>query len=499
MIPCDFCPASEEYADFILRYSSRSPEALYELAKTRCINLISREFAVSHARLDQLSPISIARYTYSTIPKLYSLLDTAALESSEILPVLRQPALNASGRGVLIGFIDTGIDYTCPLFRRPDGSSRIISIWDQTIRGETAPEAVTGFQPFYGAVYSQEQLNQALRSQDPFSLVPARDTDGHGTFMAGIAAGNQTEDPVSFSGAAPDAVIAAVRLKPAKQYLREFFLIPPDAQVFQENDIMAAVSYLLGLANQHQLPLVIYLGVGTSQGGHDGASPLALQLQSLIGTRGLSVVTGAGNESGYHHHFFGEIPPDASYQDVELRVGQGEAGFCVELWATEPELYTVGFVSPAGEVIDRVPLILGNEALIPFKLDSARLSLVYESQESGSGSQLIFMRFETPSPGIWHIRVYPSVSVSGRFHMWLPMHGLVSEGTAFLRPDPDTTVTDPGNAPMPVTVSAYDHRNGSIYIHSSRGYTRTGFIKPDLAAPGVQVQGPLPARDAVSG
>lgn len=489
MLPCELYPASEEYADFIIQYPARSPEGVYELARTNCVNIISQEFAVVHARLERVAPVSIARDTYSTIPKLYGLQDTTALESSGITPVFDQPALLATGRGIMLGIIDTGIDYTNPLFRLADGSSRILTIWDQSIRSETAPSSVAGFQPFYGTVYSQEQINQALQAEDPFTLVPSRDTDGHGTFMAGVAAGNRITRPLSFSGAAPEASLAIVKLKPAKQYLRDFFLIPPGVAAYQENDIMAALSFLLGLSNQYQMPLVVYIGAGTSQGSHDGSSPLSLQLQSLI-TRGIAAVVGAGNEVGYQHHYLGLSAENQEYTDVELRVGADEPGFCMELWAKAPELYTIGFVSPSGEVVDRIPIILGNETLIPFSLDSTRISLSYQNYESGSGSQLIFMRFMSPAAGIWHIRVYPSFSIPGSFHIWLPMHGFISDQTIFLRANPDTTITDPGNASMPLTVSTYNHVNNSIFIHSSRGYTRSHRIKPDIAAPGVDVQGP---------
>ena len=498
MLPCELYPASEEYADFIFQYSTRSPEGLAELVRTTCVNIINQDFAVVHARLDRIGPISIARDTYSTIPKLYGLQNTTALESSGITPVFDQPSLLATGRGVMIGIIDTGIDYTNSLFRLSDGSSRILSIWDQGIQGEQPPAPVAGFQPFYGTTYSQEEINRALASEDPFSIVPSRDTDGHGTFMAGVAAGNRITRPSSFSGAAPDAGLVIIKLKPAKQYLREFFLIPPEVPAYQENDIMAALSYLLGLANQFRMPLVVYLGVGTGQGGHDGTSPLGIQLQALT-VRGFAAVTGAGNEVGYHHHYLGNPSENQNYEDVELRVGADESGFCMELWTRAPELYTVGFVSPSGEVVERVPIILGNETLIPFRLDSTRISLTYQNYEAGSGGQLIFMRFETPAPGIWHIRVYPAFSLSGAFHIWLPMHGFVSEQTIFLRSDPDTTITDPGNASTPLTISTYNHTNNSIFIHSSRGYTRSLRIKPDLSAPGVEVQGPSLSASSGSG
>lgn len=490
MIPCNVSPASEEIADFIVRYSPRAVDSLYELAQTRCVNLVSQEYAIVHAPLSGVLPLSFTQHTYSAIPKLYGLQDTTALEATGILPVFSQPNLMSTGQGILIGMIDTGIDYTNPLFQNPDGTSRILRLWDQTIESENTPEAVAGFQPFYGTVYSQEDLNRALASEQPLELVPSTDTSGHGTFLAGVAAGRQIQSSTTFSGAAPDAALAVVRLKPAKQYLREFFAVPPDADAYQENDIMAAAAFLLGVAGQYQMPLVLCLGVGTSQGSHSGISPLAMQLQALSGTRGFACVTGAGNETGFRHHYFGNLSPDQEYEDVELRVADSTSGFSMELWADVSELYTVGFVSPSGEVIERIPMTVGQETTISFQLDATRILISYQITESSSGRFLAFLRFTGPAPGIWHIRVYPTLFVAGQFHIWLPMQGFLTEDTGFLRPDPDITITDPGNAPLLLTVSTYNHVTGSLYIHSSRGFTATGQIKPDFAAPGVEVQGP---------
>lgn len=498
MSACAFDPASEEYADFIVRYATWDPQNLISLAPNACIHFITSNYAIIHAPLNNLLPMSISRYSYNAIPKLYGLLDSSALESSGILQAVHQPVLQANGRGVILGIIDTGIDYTNPLFQNPDRTSRILSIWDQTIPPAQPQETIAGFQPIYGTVYNQDQIDQALASTQPLEQLPSRDTNGHGTFLAAIAAGTPITQPSEFSGAAPNADLAVVKLKPAKQYLRDFFLIQPDIPAYQENDIMAGISFLLGLATQYRRPLVILLGLGTSQGNHDGSSPLGFQLQSLRGVNGLSVVTGAGNETGYSHHFFGSSDTDQTYTEAELRVGSNESGFCLEFWSSGPELYTVGFVSPSGEVVRPIPLALGNDITIPFRLDASTITINYQLYEAGSGNQLIFMRFQTPSQGIWRIRIYPSALQSGTFHMWLPIHGFLSDDTIFLRSDPDTTITDPGNVPMVLTVSAYNHLTNGIDIHSSRGFSSSNAIKPDLAAPGVNIQSPIGTRTGTS-
>lgn len=488
---CPFSPASEAVADFIFRYSASAPLDLFELTRTECINFINNDYAIVHLPLEEVSPIRISRDSYPAIPKLYGLLDNTALESSGIASAITMPSLRADGHGVLIGIIDTGIDYTNPLFRRADGTTRILSLWDQSIESEALPDPILNFQPFYGTVYDQAAIDRALRLETPAQIVPSKDENGHGTFLAGVAAGSAISQPFSYSGAAPEAMLAVVKLKPAKQYLRDFFLISSDVPAYQENDLMTAIRFLTVTAAQALMPLVILIGLGTNQGSHDGTSPLSLLLSDLRSVNGLAFVTGAGNEAGYHHHFLGNASENLSYEDVELRVAEGERGFCMELWAEESDLYTVGFVSPSGEVIERIPLALGTETTLPFRLDSSVITLTYQINESGSGTQLIFLRFQTPAAGIWHIRVYPSLAISGEFHLWLPMRGFLSEDTIFLRPNPDTTLTDPGNGAALITTAAYNHGNNSIYIHSSRGFTRLFDLQPTLAAPGVDIQGPL--------
>lgn len=482
---CAINPASETVADFIIRYYAFTP--LFTGSDSpACVDLVNRNYAVVHWPLSLIPPLSLNTYDYAEIPSLYTLLDTTALESAGILRTFNQPTLGVKGRGTILGIVDTGIDYQNPLFRNSDGTSRILGIWDQTIEGNGILAESPQDNIQYGVNFTKSQIDEALASNDPLSLVPTRDTNGHGTFLAEIAAGNETTYP-DFSGAAPECMLAVVKLKPAKAYLREYYIVPPEAEAYQENDLMLGIKYLILVARQYSLPLTILLGLGTNTGSHDGTSPLALYLNGLGTYTGIITVLAAGNETGFGHHYFGVIASEEEYQDVEIHVGANELGFTIEMWATQSELYSVGFVSPTGERIDRIPNVRKEDQRITFLLEETIIYLNYRVAEVETGSQLIVMRFQAPTPGLWRIRVYNSVFINGEYHMWLPCRGFISDQTYFLRSNPDTTVTEPGNAPLTLTIGAYDHHDNSLYIHSSRGYTRLGIVKPDLTAPGVNV------------
>ena len=491
---CTNSVASEDFADFIAPYFT-TPEEFIRSQGTDCIDFVNSTLAVVYVPLSTVTPSTYTSYTYSAVPKLYSLLDVTSMDAAGITPAGELPVLNNQGAGVIVGFVDTGINYTDSLFRNVDGSTRIIGIWDQTnnsdnsnnIENETV-KPFSAFSALYGTQYTAEEINLALNSDNPASIVPTRDENGHGTFLASIAAGNRDER-AGFSGAAPQASIAMVKLKPAKQYLRDFYLIQDGAEAYQENDIMMGVSYLYFLARKYSMPLVVCIPLGTNIGSHMGMSRLGQYLNQVSLSNGSAVITAAGNETGARHHFRAVMDADTDEVTAELRVGEREAGFSMELWAENMGVYTVGFISPTGEVAREISVPLRGENTVSFLLEQTQITVYTQIADVSAGSQFIFMRFENPMSGIWRILIRNSLDIRETFHIWLPVRGFISDETYFLRPDPDTTITDPGNARYPITVTAYDHTKNSIYIHASRGYSLSGRIKPDLAAPGVNILG----------
>ena len=504
MADCTVDITSEQYTDFIYRLGSEGWLASGPDVMPVCSDYAFPGYSIIYFPSEHTLPISLEKYPYYSIPKLFTLLDTSALDASGIFPVFNQPSLGQKGRGTLLGFIDTGIDYRSPVFQKKDGRTRILGIWDQTLPRpltvSPSPETVISDSSAfdflqYGIHFGEEQINEALASLDPLSVVPSKDSLGHGTFLAGVAAGSPLVSQ-DFTGAAPEASLAVVKLKPAKAYLREFFCITEGAHAYQENDIILGIRYLSEVARFYKMPLVICLGLGTNLGSHGGTSPLSLALSSISQSIGACTVIAAGNESGLGHHYAGSVSSASEPDEVEIRVAEEENGFVAELWASTPETYTVGFISPSGETINRIPLTLSSNATISFLLEPTVISVSYRPHELSSGKQLVFMRFLDPSPGIWRIQVYSSLLLDGNYHIWLPAETFISPNTVFLRPNPSTTITSPGNTPQPLTIGAYNHEAGNIYIHSGRGYTLDGRIKPDIAAPGVQIYGPGVIPDA---
>ncbi len=477
---------SEEYADVIVPYFP----CFLNQYREQGAQVFNEYYGMIHYPLSERSFAAFFEegFFYTTVPKLYTLLDTVNLDAAGITQVQNQPVLRLTGQDIILGFIDTGIDYTHPAFRRSDGSSRIYGLWDQTVQTGTPPYDLE-----YGSVYTRQEINQALALEDPYSLVPSQDQIGHGTALAGIAAGTALPEN-DFAGAAPQAMIAVVKLKPAKEYLKSFFYVTGDAPAYQMTDIMAGIRYLIRLSEELLKPLVICLGLGTSQGAHSGDSPLDSMLSVTNQFRGIIGVSAAGNEAGRAHHYYGTALNSTEYNAVEILVKEGTRGFCAELWGQPPEVYAVGFESPLGEVVQKIPPRLSYSENISFILENTKIFVSSEIIQTVSGSQLIFIRFTDPTPGSWKIRVYTENYNSGSYHIWLPITGFSNPDVTFLEPNPDTTITSPGTSLSVITTAAYNAYNNSLYLNSSRGYTRTGQIKPDIAAPGVNVFAPAPRQ-----
>lgn len=431
-------------------------------------------------------PITLSRYSYYSIPKCYAPISMETLNQAGILPVQNYPTLQLKGSGILIGFMDSGIDYTNDIFRNLDGSTRIAAIWDQTVQSGTPPRNFS-----YGSEYTQQQINDALRSEEPLELVPTTDDSGHGTYAASLAAGG-ADAGKQFLGAAPDASIAMVKLKQAKQYLRDYYFIPDSAVCYQETDLMLGLRYLNDLADSLGLPLVVCITCGSSMGGHIGTLPLSFLIDGYSTMTNHITVIGTGNEADKRHHYSATLENTEDIKTVELRIGENVTGFSLELWTEVPNILSISITSPSGENTSRIPFRVGTSAEIDFLFERTKVSVDYRLLVEKSSSELVFFRFDAPAPGIWKIAVEPLTVADGNFHMWLPLTEFLTGEVFFLESDPYYTLTNPANSDSPVVVSYYDGITGAVSQSSGRGYTRTGRLRPDITAPGINVTGALP-------
>jgi len=356
-----------------------------------------------------VNKIGRLRYTQTT-----TTFNPLPLINAGILPLQSAP-LELTGRGVIIGFIDTGIQYENEVFRNPDGTSRILAIWDQTIQDGDPPEGLQ-----YGTEYTREQINAALQSENPREIVPTTDTDGHGTAIASVAAGSILGEGQQFIGAAPNADIVMVKLKTAKEYLKEYYMIPEEVPAYASSDIWSGIKYLDSFARTFSRPVVICMGMGTNQGDHSGTSTSSLYLNLIANKRSRCLVVCGGNEGNEAHHYESNIvlPTQENYRDVEIRMGENERGVMVELWGSPPFDYTISIKSPAGETIPRI-FYRGNQTQrYSFIYDRTRITVAFSVIEQNSGETLIIVRFQNPTPGIWTVRVFAEgTSGEADFHI----------------------------------------------------------------------------------
>lgn len=489
MVKCVTCREkilSEDYYDIITDYLFTEEFRQAEVPDY-CFTKIDDKYGLVYVKNDQVPMMNVANFGYSLIPKLYGLMqdfNQIPLIESNITKVQNEP-LSLTGSGVIVAFIDTGIEWRRPEFLGAGNRSRIINIWDQSIQTGTPPD---GF--LYGTEYTNEEINRALSGEIE---IETRDENGHGSQLAAVAAGSSIDDGLTFLGAAPNADIVVIKLKEAKQYLRDYYLIPEGAVAYEEGDIMNAVSYCNRLAILYKKPIVICLGVGTSYGNHTGDLPLPTYLDKIASFRNRCVVVCTGNEGQAAHHYFGRIerPEGLSgeiYKDVEISVGDNEKGFILELWGMLPNIYWITLRSPSGEVRQGFRPGFGQSQTYQFIYERTVVTLDTVLVEPESGEELFILRFENPVEGIWTVRVsLVSDASRGEFHMWLPITEFLSSETVFLEPDPNTTITNPGYANLAITVGGYDTQSGGLYTRSGRGFAKNGEIKPDIVAPSVDI------------
>lgn len=470
---------SEDYIDLIVN------SAYYDIESMQrgCAIYVNQRIANLYVPKAGNPPISLDYYGYETIPKLYTIMEERENVSESIFAEMTNRQ-KLTGEGILMGFVDTGIDYRSPAFRNSDGTSRIKYIWDQSISGNT-PEGY-----LYGSEYTKEMIDAALRAPVPEDIVPSQDINGHGTFIASVSCASE-ESVAGLTGIAPKADIAVVKLKEAKKYLKEFFLISEEntdeRPVFQENDIMLALKYLEEKARAEEKVLVVCLAIGSSTGNF-GALPFLSSYITYLSEGRNYIVIGTGNEVNKRHHFSGEVVYERP-TEIEVRTRGNKTGFWMELWGEAPDIYSIGIISPGGDNIEKIVYKIDETQQFDFVFEKTKVTVDYLLYGSREATPLIIIRMIQPSDGVWKIRLSGEQLLFGNVNVFLPLSEFIQGETYFLESDPNRTLVSPSGVEDGFSIGAYDTRTNSMYYASGRGYPVQQIIKPDVVAMGVKVLG----------
>lgn len=413
--------------------------------------------------------------------------------------------LGLSGTGVLVAVIDSGIAYERAEFRKADGSTRIVALWDQTLVPEGEQKAPEGF--LTGVEFTERQINEALEAGSAggnggaFKIVPSRDVSGHGTAVAGIAAGSrvaltggvnvpgvQSVGGV-YQGIAPQSDLLIVKLGETS------------ADGFPKTtEIMRAVTYAVKKGIARNQPLVVNLSFGNTYGSHDGTSLLERFLDNATEIGRTVICVGAGNEGASNGHFVGNIRDS---REVEITVGEYERDLSIQFWNRYSDVFRVRLVSPGGEMVQLTDTV--NARKEEFAVEGTRV-LVYKG-EPKPYSVLQETYFDLSplgeknyiASGIWRLEVEGEAGTTGQYDVYLPGTEARNGRTGILRAIPETTLTIPSTSQKIVTVGAYDSIYEQYADFSGRGAPQvsreesivvSSFIKPDLVAPGVDIIAP---------
>ena len=451
----------EQTWELIVKYSG-SLDAVRELGAL--VEEMRNEYAILTVKESIIPLISaLPQIEYIEKPKRLFFATNQA-KAASCVNILQEAPPYLSGRGVLVAVLDSGIDYFHEAFRRADGTTRILELWDQ-------PQ---------NRIYTEPEINRALESgsrEAAWQIVTSVDGSGHGTAVAGIAAG----DSNSYRGIAYESDLLVVKLGTAR----------PDGFP-RTTELMRAVNYAVSFAAERFLPLVINISFGNTYGSHDGTSLLETFLNDIGNYGRTTILVGSGNEGAASGHTSGVLQIGRT-ETVEFTVSPYESSFSIQLWKSYSDQFEINLQAPSGERFGPFAEKLGPAR---FRYRKTQILLYYGKPGPYSTAQELYFDFipdegSFVDEGIWTFFLRPVKLVTGRYDFWLPSAGVLNAATRFLRPTPDTTLTIPSTASKVITVGAYNSFYNSYADFSGRGFTRlTNQVKPDIAAPGVNIMAP---------
>ena len=470
----------ENVWELIVKYSG-TLEAVRQTA--RSVTELLNGYAViviEEERIGQLAQLPEVEFIEKP-KKLYFQTDVGRQVSC--IDIVQDMPLSLRGKGTLIGIVDSGIDYENAEFRNEDGTTRIVSLWDQSVNGRPPAGYLAGTE------YTREQIDAALATEDKEvrrQMVKTSDVSGHGTAVAGIAAGNgRGSEGRRFRGAAPEAELIIVKMG-----------APREGGFPRTTELMRGVDYIVRKAVELRRPVAINISFGNTYGSHDGTSLVERFLNDIADMCKNVICIGSGNEGASAGHVSGKVRRQIS-ETVELAVQQREPALSIQIWKSYVDEMGVSVISPSGRQAGPFYEFLGAQRYI---LGDTELLIYYGEPKPYSVKQEIYLSLlpgkQYIESGVWKIVLTPGRIVDGEYQMWLPTQSSLNMGTAFLQPNSMSTLTIPSTASLAVTVAAYDARTFSYADFSGRGpagmYEGENVLKPDIAAPGVRVTAPVP-------
>ena len=483
---------SEDYADYIVEYNG-DRQVLEEIYSNACLFFIDNRYAILYSKKRSDYMESFGNLAYNIFPKLLAPMDAAVGETAYNTPSIlsmingenldNESVLGLDGKDIVIGIVETGIDILNEEFLNEYGRTRIKYAWDQSVNSSSG-DSYAGEFPF-GTYYTEEQLNRFVEEGNSV----LRGEDNHGNLLASIAAGRN-------NGIAVNSDLVVVKLKKAKENLKELYGVR-QGEAYSEADIMLAIAYILQCSYRLRKTVSILIGFGTNSGSHTGSAALEAYINNIGILRGVCVSVAGGNEGSAGHHTDGDIEENEQAV-IEINVPEKTA-FTLEIWGKAPGVYAIGMDIAGGEIIDRIPPRFDRSQIIKPIFGGGTIYVDYFLVEGQSGDELILVRFFDTPRGLYRITLTATGTVEKQYRAWLPVSSFVPEGLVFTNPVTWGTVTVPGTAVTPIVSGAYNYSDGSIYVNGSRGYTANSVVKPDLAAPGVNITGAGPYGTKVTG
>lgn len=461
-------------------------EVLKNLLKIQDIEgvMISSNFAVIITpadKVDEVKKLAI-RIVNIEVSTILTLNDISPVEASGAPVFNTNPYLRLNGRDVLVGVIDTGIDYLNKEFQMEDDTTRIVRLWDQTIQGD---KYIYGLK--YGVEYTEDQINQAISLQtsggDPYSIVPSKDEIGHGTKVSGIIGGRGINPDLK--GVAPDCKFVIVKLsRTTKVELDAALIDKMDVPSYSPWSVLLGIRYVVSVARELNKPLVLFIPMGSNMGSHTGNGIDESIIDNYSTEAETVIVVPVGNQGNTDTHTEGIIEKAGDIKDIEIRIGERQKNLPITIWINKPNRVKLSIISPTGEIIDNMEAKNTNNRRIKFLYEKTEMIVNFNSPELSTGDTLIFIRAYNLRPGIWKFRLTGEYIVEGNYYAWIPQRELIDDETKFLNPVEYTTITLPSTSNNAISVGYYNQNNNSIVSESSNGYTRYGSIKPDIVAGG---------------